>query len=197
MTAENEKRIYGTNPVFVWDPTDDSNRPVQGMHKGAIVRWPFLPAYLRDTFIKAFSKELIHDPQKRIIEQEWLRIFIRMRAEIYKCSCTEVYFADPVAQNPCPGCKKTNIFPMYIKTQRYNVPIHQRTKLYACHTEKSSDDFETLCGEITVNGSDFILKNVTQNNWSLSDGTTFAPNGTITLKKGMTIDFGYANGEVI
>ena len=197
MTDEEEKRIFGTNPVFVWDPTDDSNRPVQGMHQGAIRLWQQLfPAYLKEAFVKAFSKELLKDPQIRILEQEWLRIFIRMRAEIYKCSCDKVYFADPVAQNPCPGCQKTNISPMYIKTQRYNIPIHQRTKLYACHTEKGSDEFQTLSGEVSANGSDFILKNVTKNNWFLGDSTTIAPNGAVALKKGMKINFGLVDVEV-
>jgi hypothetical protein len=88
------------------------------------------------------------DPNKRVIDQEWLRLFIRMRGGIYKCQCGNVYFADPASPNPCPACKKTNDFPFYIKTYRYNVPIHQRTKLYACHTEKDSDDFATLAAEI-------------------------------------------------
>ena len=198
MTDEEEKRIFGVNPVFVWDKTDDSNRPVKGMHEGAIRLWQqLLHAYLKDTFIKAFSKELLKDPQIRIQNQDWLRIFIRMRAEIYKCSCGKVYFSDPVARNPCPGCKKTNVFPMYIKTQRYKVPVHQRTRLYACHTEKSSDDFETLSGEVSANGSDFVLKNVTKNNWLLGDGTTIAPNGAVALKKGMKINFGLVDVEVI
>jgi DNA-binding helix-hairpin-helix protein with protein kinase domain len=99
MDSRYEKRIYGENPVFVYDPKDDSNRPVQGIHKGVISKWPDLPVYLQETFIKAFSKEVLKDPQSRIIEQEWLRIFIRMRGEIDKCACGAVYFADPVNQN--------------------------------------------------------------------------------------------------
>ena len=198
MNAEHEKRIYGSNPVFVWDPADDSNRPVQGIHKGAIVRWPFLPLYLRETFTKAFSKELMNKPQDRIMARYWLRTFIRMRSEVYKCSCGEIYFADPIEQNACPGCNKKNIFPMYIKTKRYNVPVHHRTKLYACHTEKDSEDnFEKLCGEVSANGSDFLFKNLTKDIWSLGDGTTVASNGTVVLKKGMTINFALVKVEVI
>jgi len=115
MDAKHERKIYGENPVFVWDPDDNSNRPVQGLHKGAIVRWPFLPVYVQDQFIKAFSKDVLKNPANRITETEWLRIFIRMRSEIFKCSCGEIYFADPVNNNPCPSCKKTNSFPFYKK----------------------------------------------------------------------------------
>ena len=93
MDTKHERSIYGENPVFIFDPTDKSNIPVQGLHKGAIANWPLLPAYLQKEFIKAFSKDVLKNPANRIIEQEWLRIFIRMRSEIFKCSCGEVYFA--------------------------------------------------------------------------------------------------------
>jgi serine/threonine protein kinase len=207
MDAKNEKRIYGESPVFVWDPNDNSNRPVQGIHRGAIIRWPLLPEYLRETFEKAFSKEALTDPMQRVIEQDWLRLFIRMRSEIYKCSgsdakpCSEVYFADPVNPNPCFACQKKNEFPFYIKTYRYNLPVHQRTKLYTCHTEKDSDNFEELAGEVSAKGSEFELKNASDKNWTLTDDgktTSVAPNEAFALKKGMSIGFGSsASAEVI
>jgi hypothetical protein len=200
MDAEHEKRIYGENPVFIFDPDDKSNRPVQGLNKGAIVKWPFLPIYLQEEFKKAFSKDVLTNPANRIIEQEWLRIFIRMRTEIFKCSCGEVYFADPAEPNPCPACKKQNTFPFYIKTYRYNLPVHQRTKLYACHTEKDSDDFETLTGEVSTKENGFELKNVSDINWTVTEGNnsvSVEPKAAIALKKGMVINFGYANAEVI
>jgi len=189
MDAENERRIYGENPVFVWDPGDKSNRPVQGIHKGAIRRWPQLPAYLQEAFVKAFSKEALTDPGRRIIEQEWLRIFIRMRSEIFKCSCEAVYFADPVNLNPCTACKRKNAFPFFIKTGRYNLPVHQRTKLYVCHAEKDSDDFETLVGEVLAKGSGFELKNISGKNWT-ADSFSVAPNNAFALRKGLRIGFG-------
>jgi serine/threonine protein kinase len=201
MDAKHERTIYGENPVFIFDPQDKSNLPVKGLHKGAITRWPFLPAYLQEEFIKAFSKDVLSNPANRIIEQEWLRIFIRMRGEIYKCSCGEIYFADPQTPNPCPKCNKATTFPFYIKTKRYNVPVHQRTKLYACHTEQDSEDFETLTGEIAVGAAGgFLLKNRSAKSWSVSaDGNTTAivPDTSITLAKGMTINFGGGSAEIL
>jgi len=200
MDAKHERKIYGENPVFIWDPDDNSNRPVQGLHKGAIVRWPFLPVYVQDQFIKAFSKDVLKNPANRITETEWLRIFIRMRSEIFKCSCGEIYFADPVNNNPCPSCKKTNSFPFYIKTYRYNLPVHQRTKLYACHIEKDSDDFQTVAGETIINGNEFEIKNVSNKNWTVTvegNDTSIAPNTVFTIKKEMVINFGQSNAEII
>ncbi|MDR2098117.1 MAG: hypothetical protein LBP37_06320, partial [Spirochaetaceae bacterium] len=159
----------------------------------------FLPEYLREEFIKAFSKELMHDPSKRIIDQEWLRLFIRMRGEIYKCSCGEVYFADPKKPNPCPKCGKIKVFPVYIKTRRYNLPVHQRTKLYACHTEKDSENFETLTGEAAAKDGGFELKNVSGKHWTITkenNSSDLAPGASVALKKGMSINFGGDTAEI-
>ena len=200
MDAKHERKIYGESPVFIFDPDDASNRPVQGLHKGAISRWPFLPEYTKELFIRAFSKDVLCNPADRIIEQEWLRVFIRMRAEIYKCPCGEVYFADPVTPNPCPECKRTNPFACYVKTYRYNVPVHQRTKIYACNTEKDSDDFQSLTGEVSVEGGAFVLANLSGKKWNITEGesaTAIAPNEKVTLKKGMGINFGGTSAEII
>ncbi|GMO17427.1 MAG: hypothetical protein Pg6A_03830 [Termitinemataceae bacterium] len=203
MDAKHEKKIYGENPVFVFDPDDNSNRPVQGIHRGAISRWPFLPEYLQDEFIKAFSKEVLNNPNKRIIEQEWLRMFIRMRGEIFKCPCGNVYFADPVNSNLCPECKKQNVFQFYIKAGKYSLPVHQRTKLYACHTEKDSDDFSAITGETAAKGGGFELKNVSAKIWMTSGSSageetaSVAPGAALELKKGMNINFGSGFGEVV
>jgi DNA-binding helix-hairpin-helix protein with protein kinase domain len=200
MDAAHEKKIYGENPVFIFDPADKSNIPVQGIHKGAITRWPSLPAYLQDEFIKAFSKEVMGDPNKRIIEQEWLRLFIRMRSEIFKCSCGDVYFADPVNPNICPQCKKQNTFSLYLKAGKYNLPIHQRTKLYECHTLKDSDNYETATGEAEARDGAFYLKNISDKTWMVSSGEnteSIAPGASFALKKEMDINFGGGSAEVI
>jgi hypothetical protein len=102
--------------------------------------------------------------------------------------------------DPCPNCKKKNAFPMYIKTQRYNVPVHQKTKLFACHTEKGSDDYETLKAEVAASGSDFMMKNVTKDPVYVTDAgaqTTVAPGASFKLKKSTTINFGAVGIEVV
>jgi len=40
LTEELELKFYGKDPIFIYDPTDDSNRPVRGVHSNAIRFWP-------------------------------------------------------------------------------------------------------------------------------------------------------------
>jgi hypothetical protein len=196
ITAENEKKIYGENPVFILDPNDKSNEAIPEIHQGAVKRWPFLPKYLQDMFIKAFSKEVLKNPACRIREKEWIQIFVRMRGEIWKCpSCGEVYFADPVNSNPCTGCSKPYTFPFYVKTSGgYNVPVHLRTALYRCHTSTDPEDgFDIKTGEIIINNDKIELKNISNERWShFSNGVQLPlePGQAVGIEKGVKLDFG-------
>jgi len=200
MTEEIEKKLYGKEPVFIYDPNDKSNKPEPGIHNNSLKRWNLYPSCLQDMFKKAFSYDALHNQSHRILEIDWLRLFIRLRAEVFKCSCGEVYFADAINATTCPRCSKLNKFDMYIKTQRYNVPVHQRTKLYACHTESDSDDFSTLTAETDKSDSENSIKNVSKKVWTSSYGgkqNTIAPGVSLTLKKGLEINFGSSNTIII
>jgi DNA-binding helix-hairpin-helix protein with protein kinase domain len=192
-----ERKIYGEHPVFIFDPRDESNAPDPAVHLGAFKRWPFLPRYAQDLFIKAFSQEAMHDPARRVLEIDWIRLFIRMRGELWLCpSCGTVYFADPVNSNPCPGCQKPTIFPFYIKTSGgYILPIHARTRLYKCHSSaQNAEGFNEITGEILVRGNEMGLKNVTPGErWAVISGSTktpLEPGRAVKIEPGITVDFG-------
>ena len=48
-------RLYGDEPVFIFDPDDDSNRPVPGYHANAQAYWPIYPKFLQERFIQSFT----------------------------------------------------------------------------------------------------------------------------------------------
>jgi DNA-binding helix-hairpin-helix protein with protein kinase domain len=203
MTEEIEKRIYGSEPAFIFDPEDDSNAPVPGINNNAIKRWPLFPKYIRDKFIEAFSKKALNDPGFRVIEKEWLKIFIRLRNEIYKCDCGEVFFADPVDITKCPACGKEHSFETRIETPKYTLALHRRTKLYACHTEEDNDDFETVSAETIKNEETGIyeLKNRSKKTWLviMNNGKQVSKGAgkSAALEKGMSIVFGSVTAKII
>jgi len=196
MSDANEKKYFGENPVFMFDPTDTSNAPVPELQQGAIKRWPFLPQYTRDMFIKAFSKQAMKDPAYRVLLKDWTQLFVRMRGEIWNCpSCKEEYFADPVKPNPCPKCKKPAVFPFYLKTSSgYCVSAHEGASLYQCHTtNNAADGFDVKTGEMLVKGADVGVKNLSNDRWSRTrDGaqTPVEPGKVAKLEKGARLDFG-------
>jgi serine/threonine protein kinase/uncharacterized protein YegL len=86
LDLPNMNKLYGTEPVFIFDPNDDSNRPVPGYHDNALTFWPIYPQFLRDLFTKAFT-DGIRDPQNgRVSVSEWQAAMVRLRDSIIYCA---------------------------------------------------------------------------------------------------------------
>ena len=208
LTEELERRFYGSDPVFVWDSTNDSNRPVRGVHTNEIKLWPLYPEFVRKTFEKAFSHEVMvgNDTTHRVIEKEWQEVFTTLRDLMVKCSCGSETFIDPSKQAcQCINCGKSIERPLILKVKKYLAALTPSKKLYACHVQYDSDDFKEARGEVVASRNNpalLGLKNDSNNTWEaiLPNGTSKGyPNGqVIKLGKGIKINFGNGNiGEVI
>ncbi len=199
MTEELERKFYGEEALFVWDDSDDSNRPVRGVHSNEIALWPIYPKFIRDNFKKAFSKECLKtDRDQRILEKEWIRIFIELRNRTIKCPFCgeETFLYEDIDEVSCINCNKK--LPQYLtlKIKKYNIPIIEGEKVYTCHL-KDTDNFNDEIGEIVtskVNKSAIGLKNKSINTWKaiLPNGLTksYMNGEVIKLGKGLKIDFG-------
>lgn len=208
LTEELERKFYGSDPVFVWDPANDANRPVRGVHTNEIKLWPLYPAFVRKTFEKAFSHEVMvgNDTTHRVIEKEWQEVFTTLRDLTIKCSCGSETFIDPSQQScRCINCGKGIERPPILKVKKYHVALAPGKKLYACHVQYDSDDFKEAKGEVISsrnNPSLLGLRNDSNNTWEaiLPNGSSKGyPNGqVIKLGKGIKINFGNGNvAEVI
>lgn len=202
MTEAHERRIYGEEPLFIFDK-DNSNAPVPGINNNAIKRWPIFPKYVRDKFTEAFSQDALKDPAKRIIEKEWLKIFIRLKSEIYKCKkCGEIFFADAVNETPCPFCQNIQKFDKYIALPKMNIALHERTKLFECQINDDSDDFRTVTAETIINETtaNMELKNKSKRTWlfvnNIGKQTSKTSGKTVPLEAGTQIIFGITKGEI-
>lgn len=208
LTEELERKFYGSDPVFVWDPANDANRPVRGVHTNEIKLWPLYPAFVRKTFEKAFSHEVMvgNDTTHRVIEKEWQEVFTTLRDLTIKCSCGSETFIDPSQQScRCINCGKSIERPPILKVKKYHAALAPGKKIYACHVQYDSDDFKEAKGEVISsrnNPSLLGLRNDSNNTWEaiLPNGSSKGyPNGqVIKLGKGIKINFGNGNvAEVI
>ena len=208
LTEELERKFYGSDPVFVWDPANDANSPVRGVHTNEIKLWQLYPAFVRKTFEKAFSHEVMvgNDTTHRVIEKEWQEVFTTLRDLTIKCSCGSETFIDPSQQScKCINCGKSIERPPILKVKKYHAALAPGKKLYACHVQYDSDDFKEAKGEVISsrnNPSLLGLRNDSNNTWEaiLPNGSSKGyPNGqVIKLGKGIKINFGNGNvAEVI
>lgn len=199
LTESSELKHYGQNAVFVYDPNDNSNRPVRGIHDNVIKFWRIYPEYIRDAFIKSFTEGL-NDPSKRIIENEWQKLFIRLRSQIIRCTCGRTNFTsmfDKVGDNyKCPKCGMEFIT-LGFSHHDWRMPLYLGCKFYECEIDPESDDFLSPAGELVENklkAGLLGIKNLSDKTWKVKmpDGmfADITPGKGFPLWQGLEIDFG-------
>ena len=202
LTEELEKKYYGSDPVFIFDPTNKSNIPVAGIHRNAIAKWPLFPQYICDRFIESFSHAQLHSHETqtpRLLDSDWLKSFIRLRSDIITCSCGSEIFADPTKSIKCanPKCGKQITVPACLKIQDWKVSLFPGVSLYPCHTVDGSNDFKNPVAEVIASTKKvgyMGLKNLSDTTWYITgvDGKQ-VPKGNgevVTIASGLKINFG-------
>ena len=156
VTEKAEKELYGEHPVFIFDPTDTSNRPVPGVHPNPLKLWPQYPKYMQDMFIRAFA-EGMKNRNVRPTDNEWRDMLIRLRGEILSCTCGTEMLACSLkskvsnGQFACPKCHAKHTFPFVLESGKHCLYLFPGNKIYGCHVDRDSDDCETEVGIVTRN----------------------------------------------
>ena len=197
MTEELEKKLNGKGCIFILDPTDDSNRPVRGVHTNIIRRWSLFPKLLRDAFIKTFSKEAIVSPTKRLMDRSWQNLLVQVRSLYVKCPICGKYTFINIDQNAtvCLECGKNIVKPSVLKLGKYTIPLVPEQKIYQCQTS-SENDYNKIVGEVIKNPKDpnkWGLRNLSGTQWTVSTSAGEAKlvdnNGAMPIIPGLKIRF--------
>lgn len=205
--------LCGKNPSFIFDPDNDSNRPVPGQQDNALVFWPIYPKFLRNLFIKSFTDGIRNPHYGRVSTTEWQTAMIRLRDCIIHCShCGVENFYDPEAFNVsnrkgmvCWACQNESKLPPRIHIGNDLVMLNYDTQLFPHHIDNQSTyDFSSPVAEITqfltVPTTIQGLKNISNEKWVVitKDGITHEalPGQIVTIEDGLRISFGKVEGEI-
>lgn len=204
-------KLYGTEPLFIFDPADDGNRPVPGVHDNALAYWPVYPQFLRDRFIHAFTVGL-HNPQERIRESEWRTTLAQLLDAILYCGhCGAENFYDGEAlrtthgqPGECWSCQRPLFLPFRLRLDRQVVMLNHDTQLFPHHLNPQRRyDFTQLQAAVQQhpqNPNVWGLKNCSATKWVITtaDGAIrdVEPGRSATLAVGVKINFGAVEGEI-
>lgn len=202
-------RLYGTDPRFIFDPGDESNRPVAGLHDNALAFWPLYPGFLRALFTRAFTEGL-HDPHARVRESEWRAALARLRDAIVYCQDCGVesfYDADRLQETghagTCWGCGAALRLPARIRIGRHVVMLNHDTTLFPHHVDESRlYDFSRPAAAVVRHPTDtriWGIQNLSAEKWvAVFPGGVrdVEPGRSLSLSGGARIHFGRAEGEV-
>ena len=203
-TEEDDKRFFGTDPVFIFDPKDTRNAPNKLTSANAIKLWGMVPEYIRGLFRDAFEHDRLHDKKPQPLESAWLKALVRWRSEIVKCSCGNENYSEPTGGFFC-SCGKKRRIPAHLQFKKFDIPLYPGSKLYACQSIMDSEDFRTETAEVIINPKDpkiLGIKNLSDAVWTVTgaDGARVQKKkGEVArIANGAVIDFGrYHTAEIV
>lgn len=201
-------RLYGQEPVFIFDPDNDQNRPHPERHRIVLEFWPLYPRFLRALFTRAFTLGLRDPHQGRIRENQWRAAMARLRDVICYCGgcgAENFYDADAVSAGEgmtCWSCRTAVQTPPSIRVGKHLVMLTHDARLFPHHVDEGRlYDFSAPVAEVTphpMHAHIWGLRNVSADPWrarTAGGGEHIVPTGkSITLAAGTRIDFGRAEG---
>ena len=199
MTEKYEKQFYGSDAIFIYDPTNKNNLPVRGVHNNVMRKWPAFPAILREAFLKEFSHECLTNQDARCLERDWQKTIQKVRDMLVVCpECNQETFVEDASTPKCINCGKTFALPGTLKINDRSVLLTPNTKVYIDMDNKP--DIQV----VGVPGDKYPvqLKNITTNNWTVETPSgklkAIEPNQCMPVKAGLKVNLmGTVKGEII
>jgi DNA-binding helix-hairpin-helix protein with protein kinase domain len=98
------RRLYGEDPVFIFDPVDDRNRPDPIEHAAALITWPIYPRPLQALFEQTFCRGM-KQPSRRTLTGQWKLELARTLDRRALCaSCGQENFQGVGGSSLCWSC---------------------------------------------------------------------------------------------
>lgn len=199
-------KLYGTNPVFVFDPADKTNRPVKGYQDNVLIYWDLYPKALKELFTESFTVGL-SSPNKRVTEKKWMEVFANLMSGIVPCAkCgAEVFYDESKSTqgvpHTCWNCSSNVGIPASLIVGKNRILLLKGTKLYSHHI-CADFDMKTIVGEVVQNPNNpnlWGIRNLSNENWTYikPDGIQIpvAIGKSAAIAKDIKINFGQLTGE--
>lgn len=206
-----KKKLYGTEPIFIFDPNNKENRPMPGVQDNAELFWQMYPEYIRNNFTRVFTIGLTDRQNGRLLEEKWIDDFRILKESIFPCPYCEkenLYNYPPGQVCWAKSCKNQIKPPPRLKIKigkrERTIVLNTNTKLYA-YQISPRDEYDVVKGNkiiaemATSPGGKWGLRNLTKQPWqSTSNNQTkeVEPGKAFVLSRGVEINFGNATAVV-
>lgn len=98
------RRLYGEDPVFIFDGQDSRNRPDPIEHPAPLLTWPIYPPHLQELFQQSLGVGA-RDPARRAYTGQWLKVLARCLDQRGLCPhCGQEVFPEPARPGCCWAC---------------------------------------------------------------------------------------------
>ena len=163
------RRLYGEEPLFIFDPDDDDNRPDPEEHAAALITWPIYPAALQALFVQTFGAGL-KQPQRRTLTGQWTQALSRCLDQRQICGhCGQETFPTPGEASRCWNCGELLPNPQRLRTDHAWIAAAAGNALYPHHFDpRASLDLHHPLAQLEAHPSNptlLGLKNLSSQPW--------------------------------
>ncbi len=157
--------LFGTHPVYMFHPTDTSNRPIPqdgyGRNQQQVIdKFRRYPDYFRAAMQRAFVDGLFN-ADKRPNMREWSEVLERLYNDSYICeNCGEEYFFDN-SDKTCVVCKQELLKPIFVKSEcDKKVPLFNGLTVFSEDIWQTTNHYEVFKVVETKYDGRFGLENL-------------------------------------
>jgi DNA-binding helix-hairpin-helix protein with protein kinase domain len=207
-----KKRVYGLDPVFIFDPGDTRNRlPNDPDYTTAQTRWDLCPRALQKLFTHAFTVGL-KQPGHRVTEGQWQDLFLQLKDGVLPCpSCKAENLWEPgQATLSCWHCRQqVAVPPKLVFThpggKKHYLLLTREAQVLRRHVNPLADEEgSTVLGQMAQNPANpqvWGIRNLTSSPWRavFADGTSreIAPQKAVPLSAGLKLNIAGTNAEIV
>lgn len=193
------QKLYGKEPIFIWDPENIENRPIAGYQDNAIIYWRLYPDFMRELFIKSFTTGL-NEPKERIVENQWKKAFMTLKDSIMFCpDCqVELFYngeAKVNSQPICWCCHHGAPLPLVLEIGEKRIVLGGSSVIYQHHLDNDLNTSEVVA-RVSRHPKDpqkWGLTNKTKEIWLITkpngEMISVPPEKSFLLMPGITIVF--------
>lgn len=208
LNSEAELSLYGEAPLFLFDPENTANGPVEGLHDPLVARWQSLPKALRRLFTRAFTSGL-NDPDTRVLERQWRSAFSAAVPSVFPCQdCGFEHSIDAGAEvkapQTCQNCQQDLSAPLCLSATRGVLALSPGQALPQHLLTNSKPSFKALVGLVEEHPSKpgvIGLRNVSDDDWVVHlpdrEPGILSPGTVIIVQDGARFKFGDIEGRVV
>jgi DNA-binding helix-hairpin-helix protein with protein kinase domain len=172
-----ESMLFGKDAHFIFDPNDDSNRPVPELHASVVRYWQLYPEFLRAHFIHAFTRGLTDPENGRVRESVWRVALARLHDTIIECaSCHRENFVTFDAPARCWACGDAIRPAGRCRINGAEIVLGRGARITGHHLRRDYD-YRTVVGEVVAhpNRPDVMgMLNRSEEPWNV-----YLPNGEV------------------
>lgn len=192
---------FGRSPLFVFDPDDDSNRPLPGDPR--LTWWPLYPRFLRELFTRTFTLGLSDASLAgRVTEGVWRRALIRLGDSVSGCACGASVFWDPETRGKrCWHCGAVPPDPQLLEIPGHLVALAEGATLSSGHLQRDRD-YDAIRAVVEphpARSGELLLHNHSGTTWTVElpgEGTRQVLPGQRLRIRPLKVDFGAVRGVI-